>query len=115
MNGSTFDDTLIALERMTDDTRLKVKRLGLPSPGTLLRVKHFAILSTIHSSVWSSRTVHHESGTLLLVVYVNTRPPEHPRGPLNDAVEIIVMGKGDTLYTTGTQAGHDVLLGYEVL
>lgn len=96
--------------------RMKARRLKLPEPGTLLRVRHLAILAVVDADRTFPATVAHHHGSLLLLVYVNMDPAPHPKGPLTDPVELIFMStKGNALVTTGTRAAADVLAPYEVL
>lgn len=95
--------------------RMKANRLKLPRPGTLVRVRHLAILAVVDPGRRFPLTVQHLGGALLLLVCVNMHPPEHPKGPLVDPVEFIFMGKGGALYTSGTRAAADIMNGYEVL
>lgn len=100
--------------------RMKAKRLKLPPPGSLIRVKAWAMMHPVnfddrgaeHNS-WNSDTF--GRGELLLLVCVNMNPPDHPKGPLVDPVEFFFMGKGGALYTTGTKAAGDVMVPYEVM
>lgn len=100
--------------------RMKAKRLKLPSPGSLLRVKAFAVLSPVdfddrrnEAKTWNSDTF--KRGELLLIVCVNFDPPEHPKGPLVDPIEFFLMGKGGAVYTTGTRAAADIMNPFEVV
>lgn len=95
--------------------RMKLRRLGLPMPGALVRVQNLAILAVIDPDRTFPLTVQHRRGDLLLLVYVNAQPAPHPKGPLTDPVELVFMGRGGALYTTGTRAAGDVMNGFEVL
>lgn len=113
-----MNDVSQALRESTERLRLcaarmKAGRLGLPNPGALCRVKYLAILSVIDPSAWVTSVISHQQGELLLLVYVNTQPAPHPKGPLVDPVELVFMGRGGALVTTGTRAAGDVLDPYE--
>lgn len=95
--------------------RMKAKRLKLPHPGTLVRVRHLAILSVIDHNRTFPLAISHSRGELLLLVYVNMQPPPHPKGELTDPVEFIFMSRGGALVTTGTRAAADVMAPYEEL
>lgn len=96
--------------------RMKAKRLKLPQPGSLFRVRHLAILATVDPDRTFPITVAHHHGALLLLVCVNMSPPPHPKGELTDPVELIFMSsKGQALVTTGTRAAADVMTPYEAL
>ncbi len=97
-------------------SRMKVNRIKLPHPGTLVSVKHFVILSIVEPAAFRV-VVEHTRGELLLLVYVNTQPPLHPNF-LIDPVELVFMSMkrmGGALVTTGTRAAADVMDPYEVL
>lgn len=97
--------------------RMKANRLKLPHPGTLVRVRYLAILAIIDPYRDWERLLPQTltSGELLLLIYVNTAPPPHPKGPLVDPVELVFMGRDGILVSTGTRAAADVLDPYEVL
>lgn len=96
--------------------RMKAKRLKLPQPGALFRVRHLAILAVLDEHRTFPVTVSHYHGALLLLVYVNMQPAPHPKGELTDPVELIFMStKGQALVTTGTRAAADVMAPYEAL
>lgn len=96
--------------------RMKARRLKLPDPGTLVQVRHLAILAVVDPERAFKAAVAHHHGALLMLVCINFDPPPHPKGELVDPVELIFMSsKGNALVTTGTRAGADVMCPYEVL
>lgn len=112
---STWDDIRASTERLRQSTaRMKAKRLKLPVPGTLVRVRTAHALAIYHVDQMMKQVVIIKN-ELLLLACVNMNPEPHPKGPLVDPVELIFVGRGGALHTTGTRAAADVMNPYEVL
>lgn len=104
-----------ATERLRLSTaRLKAKRLKLPMPGVLVKVRSAHALA-IYQVDQMMKQVVIVKNELLLLACVNMNPEPHPKGPLVDPVELIFVGRGGALHTTGTRAAADVMNPYEVL
>lgn len=94
--------------------RLKAARLGLPPPGSLLRVKLYTPLHVIDGT----RGWGHPRGELLLLVGVYPMAYDsQTRYDLVDPVELVLMSVrlGGALVTTGIVAGADAMTSFEAL
>lgn len=110
-------DPFSALRQMT--ARLKSKRLGLPKPGVIVRVRSILFMSLLVSdNANNTRSIFIEKDTVMLLVYVNTAPSyrdSQVRMGLVDPVEFIFLSPRGVLLSTGPRAAADVMAPFELL
>lgn len=98
--------------------RSKIRRLNLPPPGTLVKVRTFVALTTVTTEHGGGKVVFQYKDALLLVMFVDTLPRtqwHYQQKNVIDPVEITFMTQSGTLASTGARAGADIMAPYEVL
>lgn len=123
MSGGLLDKLIsneIFDELRSFTVRSKMKRLGLPAPGTLVRVRSFVSLTTMTSgtSLLERSSSMQRKGSLLIVIFVDTMSHMHwhyQQKNVIDPVEIVFLTESGQLASTGVRAGGDVMAPFEAL
>lgn len=116
---SSWAELAESSERLRLSTaRLKARRLGLPSPGTTLRVIASSVaLRVVRSDAdgRSSRGTFYRKGETLLLVSINTTPRMSADELVSDPIELILIGRHGLLVTSGPKPGSIIMHSYEVI